>query len=79
MPSNTFIPGTTKTTEIGYINRNNQCCCGHRGIPGNDYGQFAYQMKCLESSCGHIYGANGTDVFQRKCPICQKGKQGIDF
>jgi hypothetical protein len=79
MPLDTFINGTTKTTEIGFINRNNQRCCGHRAVPGTDNGQLSYRMECLESNCIHIYGANGTDVFQRKCPCCQKGRQGISF
>lgn len=74
-----FICGTAKTTQIGYVNRNNQRCCGHRGISGTDFGQLAYRMQCLVPSCGYVYGANGTDVFQRKCPSCQGGKVGIDF
>ena len=79
MPTEAFLPGTTETTMIGYINRNNQRCCGHRGVSGTDYGQLAYRMECLIANCGHIYGANGTDVFQRKCPRCQNGTSGIHF
>ena len=79
MPPDLFMNGTTKTTEAGYINPNHQRCCGHRGVPGTDHGQVAYRMECLVSNCGHIYGANGTDVFQRKCPSCQNGKVGIPF
>ena len=26
-----------------------------------------------------IYGANGTDIFQRKCPECGGAKPGIPF
>jgi hypothetical protein len=36
-------------------------------------------MECLESGCSHVYGANGTDVFHRKCPSCQMGAPGIFF
>lgn len=31
-------------------------------------------MKCRE--CGHVYGANGADIFQKKCPKCQGGAAG---
>lgn len=74
---NHFISGTGKTTNIDYTNRNNQKCMGNRGVKGNDYFQYAYKMMCLE--CGHEYGCNGSDIFQRKCPKCQKGRPGIPF
>lgn len=74
-----FRSGSGKTTQVGYINRNNQKCCGHRGLEGNDHNQFAYQMQCLESSKCPRYGCNGSDVFQRKCPTCQGGEPGIPF
>lgn len=61
-----------KTTEEGYINRNQQENLGKTTEPGTDYGQWYYQMKCLH--CGHLYKANGSDVFQRKCPKCQGGR-----
>jgi hypothetical protein len=61
------------------VNRKNQRCCGHRGVAGNDHGQRSYRMKCLQPDCGHVYGANGTDVFQRKCSKCQGGAAGIRF
>jgi hypothetical protein len=74
-----FISGTTETTQMGFVNRNNQRCGGHRGVGGTDYGQLAYRMECLEPGCDFIYGANGTDVFQRKCPRCQGGADGLPF
>ncbi|MCI4431562.1 MAG: hypothetical protein JHC40_20635 [Burkholderiales bacterium] len=79
-PSTTpFRSGTTPTTQIGYINPNNQRCGGNRGVAGTDHLQLAYRMDCQVPDCGHVYGANGTDVFQRKCPYCQDGKPGIPF
>ncbi len=71
--------GGTKTTRIGYINRNRQKCTGHRGVAGNGPRQLAYRMMCLD--CSHVYGANGADVFQRRCPKskCQGGRDGILF
>lgn len=71
-----FHSGKGETVQIGFINRNNQLCLGTRGVAGTDHMQFSYRMVCLEEYCGHIYGANGSDVFQRKCPKCQGGKQG---
>ena len=72
-----FYSGNTKTTEIGYINENKQENCGHRNLPGTDHNQLSYKIKCL--LCGHIYGANGSDIFQRKCPSCQDGAEGIEY
>ncbi len=73
----TFQNGSTATTQIGYVNRNNQRCCGHTGEQGTDHLQFAYKMECLNRECGHIYWANGSDVFQRRCPACQGGKNSL--
>jgi hypothetical protein len=67
--------GTGKTTQKGYINRNNQKNLGTCGHSGTDHNALVYNLECLD--CGHAYGANGTDVFQRKCPECQNGKPGI--
>ena len=72
-----YRSGGTGTTQIGYQNRNDQRCDGHRGMPGNDHGQKAYRLTCLK--CGNEYGANGTDIFQRRCPNCQGGEAGIEF
>lgn len=61
-----------KTTDKGYMNRNNQRNNGKTGEPGTDYCQWFYEMECL--NCNYIYHANGTDIFQRKCPRCQGGR-----
>ncbi len=77
-----FQNGGGATTVQDSINRNGQRCCGQRGQPGNDHGQVAYKMHCENPEnlgCGHVYGANGSDVFQRKCPECQGGEIGIPF
>ena len=72
-----FRSGGTKTTEIGYINKNRQKNQGTRGVTGTDHGQSAYKLECLH--CGNEYGANGTDVWLRKCPACHGGANGIDY
>lgn len=59
-------------TEIGYVNANNQRNNGKTNKRGTDNNQFFYTMECL--NCGHTYYANGSDIWQRKCPMCQGGK-----
>lgn len=61
-----------KTTVAGYINKNNQRNNGCTHEAGTDNNQMFYAMECL--NCGHHYKANGTDIWQRKCPVCQGGK-----
>jgi len=74
-----YRSGSTSTTTIGYINRNSQKVHGTRGIGGTDHGAYSYKLECLEVDCGYEYGANGTDIFQRKCPRCQGGNEGIEY
>ena len=57
-----------KTTDAGYINKNNQKNLGCRGVSGTHYNQKFFEMECLD--CGHKYLANGCDVWLRKCPVC---------
>jgi hypothetical protein len=65
------------TTEIGYINRNDQEVIRPTGNPGTDHGQYIYVLRCR--ACGHEYGANGTDIFQRRCPAHDRGAPGLEF
>lgn len=60
------------STETGYVNKNNQKNNGKTDIPGTGFGQWFYDMECLD--CGHKYHANGHDVWLRKCPKCQGGR-----
>ena len=69
--------GDGPSTEIGYLNMNGQQCCGHRGVAGTDHLQKAYKVEC--TCCGFVYGANGSDLHERKCPECQGGAPGIRF
>jgi len=59
------------TTEPGYRNRNEQLVIRGTHLAGTDHYQYVYVLRC--GSCGHEYGANGSDIFQRKCPNCQGG------
>jgi Zn finger protein HypA/HybF involved in hydrogenase expression len=65
-----------KTTDAGYINKNNQKNLGYRGDSTTHYNQKFFEMECLD--CGHKYMANGYDVWLRKCPVCGKAeKKGV--
>ena len=59
-----------KTTDAGYINKNNQKNLGYKGKSETHYNQSFFEMECLD--CGHKYLANGCDVWLRKCPLCQQ-------
>ena len=62
-----------KTTDVGYINKNNQKNLGYRGLSETHISAKFYEMECLD--CGHRYMANGCDIWLRKCPLCQKAKK----
>ena len=75
-----FQDGQSNNTKIRSINKHDQMCLGHRGVGScNHYNQTAYKMRCLKPKCGHVYGANGCDVWQRKCPKCDGGERGIPY
>lgn len=57
-----------KTTDIGYINKNNQKNLGYRRVSETHSSAKFYEMECLD--CGHKYMANGCDIWLRKCPQC---------
>src|SRR5438552_9245417 len=63
------------TTIPGYINRNRQITIRNTGLPGTDHLQYVYQVAC--TNCGHTYGANGSDLYDRKCPLCRAGVPGL--
>ena len=74
--------GSKGTTQIGFVNRNGQVVIRDTKKRGTDFGATVIQVGC--SVCGHVYGANSTDVFERKCPKHPKtkrerGKPGLEF
>jgi hypothetical protein len=71
----TYDMNETDSTTPGYINRNGQRVVRATGLPGTDHNQKVYILHC--ERCGTEYGANGSDIFQRLCPNCQKGKPGL--
>jgi PHP family Zn ribbon phosphoesterase len=66
------------TTAVGYVNdTHGQVVIRNTGVPGTDHGQTIYQLGC--SHCRHVYGADGADIWERKCPKCQGGKAGREI
>jgi PHP family Zn ribbon phosphoesterase len=66
-----------KTTETGYVNRHLQKVIRRTNFKGNGHLQYVYQLAC--SKCGENYGANGADIFERRCPACDGGAPGLKY
>lgn len=73
----TWQSGDGPSVQIGFVNDNGQRCCGHRGVSGTDHLQKAYKVECTR--CGYVYGANGSDMHERRCPVSDEDKPGIPF
>jgi hypothetical protein len=65
------------TTAIGYVNRHKQEVVRKTDLPGNDHGQRVYVLRC--NACGHNYGANGSDIWLRRCPKHDRGAPGLAY
>ena len=65
------------TTEVGFVSKHGQVVIRNTGLAGNEAHQKVYQLGC--SHCGHVYGANGTDIHERKCPKCGGGVPGLAY
>ena len=68
-------------TDPGRVNRHGQINLGRTRPrrPASDFGQSVYVMHC--PVCVKNYGANGSDIFIRKCPyhkppVGEKGRPG---
>jgi hypothetical protein len=64
---------------VGDLNRNGQRLVAKTSIPGNDHMQHLWIAECGREECGHRYGVNSSDFFQRKCPRCQGGVEGLSI
>jgi hypothetical protein len=74
---------TTKgTTTPGFENKNGQVVLSRTSSKGTDHNQYIYLLRCKH--CGLEYGANGSDIWERKCPSplsqCKagNGREGIE-
>jgi hypothetical protein len=63
------------STVEGFTNDNGQQVVRRTDRPGTDHLQVVYVLSCTE--CGHVYGANGSDIHRRRCPKCQGGRPGL--
>ncbi len=61
-----------ETTKRGYVNKNKQMNIGRTEERGTDHGQWFFSIEC--KNCNLKYKANGSDIWQRKCPNCQGGR-----
>ena len=59
-PTKSGRPGRGTTTQVGYVNRNQQEVIRPTGKPDTDHGQYVYVLRCR--ACRHEYGANGSDI-----------------
>ena len=64
-----------ETTQPGFSNPHGQVVVRATDLPGTDHLQRIYVLRC--EHCGFEYGANGSDIHERKCPRCQGGKPGL--
>ena len=63
------------TTDPGYENKHGMITRRATSLPGNDHLQKTYVLWC--SKCRMEFGANGSDIWQRKCPNHQGGMPGL--
>jgi len=45
--------------------------------PQWDHGQYVYVLRCR--TCGHEYGANGSDIWLRRCLNHDRGAPGLSY
>ncbi len=55
-------------SEVGDINQNGQKLLAKTAFEGTDHNQKIWAVQCTKDRCGHVYGVNGTDFHERKCP-----------
>ena len=65
------------STRPGYVNARGQVVIRNTGLPGTDRSQTVYQLGC--SLCGHVYGANGSEIHHRRCPLHDHGAPGLAY
>jgi len=61
------MKASPNTTVVGFVNRNQQVNLGLDNPNGTDHCQSVYALRCDRvlqdgNKCGHLYGANGSDI-----------------
>jgi hypothetical protein len=69
--------GASAVAEENDVNRNGQRLLREATFKGTDHQQYIWALQCERNGCGYVYGANGTDFHQRRCPKCDNGMPGI--
>lgn len=65
----------TPTTEPGFLNPNRQVVERATGAQSAIRPtQTVYALRCRD--CNFVYGCNGLDIKERRCPSCQGGVAG---
>jgi hypothetical protein len=62
-------------TTIGFRNREGQQVIRKTDREGSSPEQRVFILCC--TVCGHEYGAEGCDIYDRLCPKCQDGPAGL--
>lgn len=62
-------------TTIGFRNREGQEVVRKTDREGTSPEQRIFVLRC--SVCGHEYGCDGCDIYDRLCPKCQDGPPGL--
>ena len=62
-------------SEVGEINKRGQKLLAKTDKPGNLKNAHLWIVQCVR--CSHIYGVNGEDFWQRRCPLCDSGADGL--
>jgi putative restriction endonuclease len=63
--------------RAGDTNKNGQQLLRLTEERGTDHNSRIWILKCL--SCLKVYGSNSTDAWERKCPKCQSGAEGLSI
>lgn len=62
-------------TSIGFRNRDGQQVIRKTSREGRTPEQRVFILQC--TVCGHEYGADGSEIYERLCPKCQDGPPGL--
>jgi hypothetical protein len=63
--------------EVGYRNGSQQTVVRTTGLQRRGEGETVFVLRC--GYCEHQYGANGSDIDLRRCPVYQGGAPGLHY
>jgi hypothetical protein len=67
--------------EVGDRNPNGQYLLAKTNKSGTDHNAKLWIVRCMrpigDDVCDHVYGVNGTDFHERRCPQCMGGMPGL--